>query len=121
MAFTVQLQQDLKLLVNDMQIALHIQLRFSSLRQPSLELVVRECRTDPFRKELVYLLRSTPYETLRLQQIVKMILDGVEVRVRLDTINQVVLQPELLDLVGCFVRQHLRVKLSQYLVRSQSG
>lgn len=69
----------------------YIQLCLARLAERSLELVVGKRRAYPLRKELVDLLRRAPYEALGLEQRVQLALDRVEVRVRANTFNKVVL------------------------------
>lgn len=63
-------------------------------------LVIIQSRLNPLIDELVYLLRSPPNETLRVKEGGEILFDRVEVGVSLDPLDEIVLEPKLLDLVG---------------------
>lgn len=61
----------------------------------------------PLGEEAVDLLRRATNEARGVEQRIKVALDWVEVRVRADALDQVVLEPELLHLMRRLVRQNL--------------
>ena len=72
-----------------------------------MEFLIRQGRTNPVFKELVNLLGSTSVEGVGIQKSLKLILDRVEVRVLSDSLNEVVVQSKLLDLVSSLMGENL--------------
>lgn len=84
-----------------------VEFSFGALLESSLELVISQGRTHPFLDELVDLLRCPSIECIGIQERVKLILDGIEIGVFSHTIDEIVVQSELLDLVCSLMGQNL--------------
>ena len=97
--------------VSDSQLSLHT--AFDS----TATLIVIQSRLDPLFDKLLHLLWCPPNETLRVKEGVKAFFDRVEVRIGLDALDEVVLQAELLDLVGSLMRQDLQIKFTPSVSR----
>ena len=83
------------------------QLSLHTAFNPITTLVVIQSRLDPLLDELVHLFRCPPDEALRVKERVEVSLDRVEVRISLDSLDKIVFETKLLDLVGSLVRQDL--------------
>jgi hypothetical protein len=71
--------------------------------------IVIQGRLHPLLNKLFHLLRRSAHETLRVEEGGEVLLYWVEVRISLDSLDEIVLQTELLDLMSRLVRQDLRV------------
>lgn len=87
--------------------ASHVELRLPARVDTRLQLLVRKSRRDPLLQELVHLLGCAADEALRLEELAELALDGVEVWVGPDAVNQVVLEALRLHLVRRLVRENL--------------
>ena len=90
-----------------MGFVLDVKFRLVGLLETSLEFLVRQNRTNPVLKELVNLLRSTSVEGVGVQERLELVLDRVEVGVLSDSVNKVVVQAKLLDLVSSLMGENL--------------
>ena len=86
---------------------LYVKLRLFTLGYHILQLRIVQGRSHPLLDELVHLLRCTTNEATRLKKHLQLVLDRIEVRILLNTLDQVVLQSKLFNLVRSFVRKDL--------------
>lgn len=90
------------------RVRLDVELCLLALGEHGLQLSVRKRGLYPLGEELVDLLWRAAGEGARVEQRVELALDRVEVRVRAHALDEVVVEPELLDLVRGLVRQDLQ-------------
>ena len=84
------------------------QLRLRPALNPAPTLLVVQGRFHPLFDKFLHLLRCPTHEALRVKEGREILLNRVEVRVSLDALDEIVLETELLDLVGGFMRQDLQ-------------
>ena len=75
---------------------------------PTATFVIIQSRLNPLLNKPVHLLRGPPDEALWVKERDKVIFDWVEVWVSLDSLDKIVFETKLLDLVGSLVRQDLK-------------
>lgn len=79
------------------------QLNLSTTSDSVRRLLIRQRRGNPILQKRIHLLRCPPNKARRIQQRIQLSLDRIKVRVPPNPVDEVVLKPQLLDLVCGFV------------------